>query len=153
MTDSKIIVLKFGGSSLKDSECIKKVINIISSRINQGYKTVAVVSAQGKTTESLLKMAAEFAPNGNPREIDMLLTTGERASAAIVAMALESKGFPAISLTGSQAGIITDDNHTNARIIEIRPSRVLNALSEPRSECSFRRQNCHRMRFSRSQFQ
>ena len=130
MKDEKIIVLKFGGSSLKDSDCIKKVLDIIISRINCGYKTVVVVSARGKTTEALLKAAAEFAPNGNPREVDMLLTTGERASAAIVAMALESRGIPSISLTGSQAGIITDDHHTNARIIEIRPSRVLNSLSE-----------------------
>lgn len=130
MKESKIIVLKFGGSSLKDNDCIKKVIDIITSRINSGYKTVVVVSARGKTTESLLKSAAEFAPDGNPREVDMLLTAGERASAAIVAMALASKGFPSISLTGSQAGIITDDHHTNARIIEIRPSRVLNSLSE-----------------------
>lgn len=130
MTNEKIIVLKFGGSSLKDSDCIKKVLDIIISRIKSGYKTVVVVSARGKTTEALLKAADEFAPNGNPREVDMLLTTGERASAAIVAMALESKGFPAISLTGSQAGIITDDHHTNARIIEIRPGRVLSSLSE-----------------------
>jgi len=130
MNDGKIIVLKFGGSSLKNSDCIKKVIDIITKRVDLGYKTVVVVSAQGKTTETLLKEAAEFAPNGNPREIDMLLTTGERASAAIVAMALESKGIPSISLTGSQAGIITDDHHTNARIIEIRPSRVLSSLSE-----------------------
>ena len=130
MNDGKIIVLKFGGSSLKNSDCIKKVIDIITKRVDLGYKTVVVVSAQGQTTETLLKEAAEFAPNGNPREIDMLLTTGERASAAIVAMALESKGIPSISLTGSQAGIITDDHHTNARIIEIRPSRVLSSLSE-----------------------
>jgi len=130
MNDEKIIVLKFGGSSLKDSDCIKKVLDIIISRINRGYKTVVVVSARGKTTEALLKAAAEFAPNGNPREIDMLLTAGERASAAIVAMALESRGIHAISLTGSQAGIITDDHHTNARIIEIRPTRVLSSLSE-----------------------
>ena len=130
MKDDKIIVLKFGGSSLKDSDCIRKVLDIIISRINCGYKTVVVVSARGKTTEALLKAADEFAPNGNPREVDMLLTTGERASAAIVAMALESKGFPSISLTGSQAGIITDDHHTNARIIEIRPNRVLSSLSE-----------------------
>ena len=130
MNDEKIIVLKFGGSSLKDSDCIKKVLDIIISRINRGYKTVVVVSARGKTTEALLKAAAEFAPNGNPREVDMLLTAGERASAAIVAMALESRGIHAISLTGSQAGIITDDHHTNARIIEIRPTRVLSSLSE-----------------------
>ena len=130
MTKDRIIVLKFGGSSLKNSECIRKVIEIITSRIDCGYKTVVVVSAQGKTTEALLKVAAEFAPNGNPREVDMLLTTGERASAAIIAMALESKGMPALSLTGSQAGIITDTTHPTARIIEIRPGRVLSSLAE-----------------------
>ncbi len=126
----KVIVLKFGGSSLKDVESIDKVISIIKSRIEQGYKVVAVVSARGKVTEALLKDADIFAPSGNPREVDMLLTTGERASAALVAMALSSKGFSAISLTGSQAGIITDDNHTNARIIEVRPARVTDALKE-----------------------
>ncbi|HDT11720.1 MAG TPA: aspartate kinase [bacterium] len=125
-----VIVLKFGGSSLKDIDCIEKVVSVIRDKIENGYKVVAVVSAQGKITEVLLKDADIYAPFGNPREIDMLLTTGERASAAFVAMALSSKGFPAISLTGSQAGIITDDNHTNARIIEIRPDRVLNALKD-----------------------
>lgn len=126
----KLTVLKFGGSSLKDSDCIKRVISIVRGRIDNGFKVVVVVSARGKTTESLLQSAKAIAPNANPREIDMLLTTGERASAAIVAMSLESLGIPAISLTGSQAGIITDDNHTNARIIEIRPERVFAALSE-----------------------
>ncbi|MGI6394213.1 MAG: aspartate kinase [bacterium] len=127
---SKIAVLKFGGSSLKDDASFEKSLSIIKSKISNGYKVVVVVSARGKTTESLLKDAATFAPNGDPREVDMLLTTGERASAAIMAMALKSRGIPSMSLTGSQAGIITDDNHTNARIIEIRPKRVVGALSE-----------------------
>ncbi|HNW83046.1 MAG TPA: aspartate kinase [bacterium] len=130
MRSEKIVVLKFGGSSLKDDSCLQRVISIISDRISSGYKVVTVVSARGKTTESLLSDAKNYAPEGNPREFDMLLTTGERASAALVAMALSSKGIPSISLTGSQAGIITDDNHTNARIIEIRPDRVISALKD-----------------------
>ena len=130
MTSEKIVVLKFGGSSLKDDSCLQRVISIISDRISAGYKVVAVVSARGKTTESLLMDAKNYAPEGNPREFDMLLTTGERASAALVAMALSSKGISSISFTGSQAGIITDDNHTNARIIEIRPDRVVAALND-----------------------
>ena len=126
----KVIVLKFGGSSLKDDETLQRAVSIIRSRVTDGYRVVAVVSARGKTTEALLKDASVFAPGGDPREVDMLLTTGERASAALVAMALKSQGIPAISFTGSQAGIITDDNHTNARIMEIRPDRVLTALKE-----------------------
>lgn len=126
----KVIVLKFGGSSLKDDDSLHRAVSIICSRVSEGYSVVAVVSARGKTTEALLKDASAFAPGGDPREIDMLLTTGERASAALVAMALKSKGIAAISFTGSQAGIITDDNHTNARIIEIRPDRVLSALKD-----------------------
>lgn len=130
MIPQKIVVLKFGGSSLKDDSCLQRVVSIIGKRISEGFKVVAVVSARGKTTEALLKDAENYAPAGNPREFDMLLTTGERASAALVAMALSSKGIPSISLTGSQAGIITDDNHTNARIIEIRPERVISALND-----------------------
>jgi aspartate kinase len=126
----KVIVLKFGGSSLKDDNTLQRAVSIIKSRVSDGFKVVAVVSARGKTTESLLKDASVFAPDGDPREVDMLLTTGERASAALVAMALKSQGISAISFTGSQAGIITDDNHTNARIIEIRPDRVVTALKE-----------------------
>jgi len=126
----KVIVLKFGGSSLKDDDAFGRAVSIISSRVRDGFRVVAVVSARGKTTEALLKDASLFAPDGNPREIDMLLTTGERASAALVAMALKSRGISAISFTGSQAGIITDDNHNNARIIEIRPDRVVRALQD-----------------------
>ncbi|HPV20066.1 MAG TPA: hypothetical protein PK102_00355 [bacterium] len=100
LSPEKVIVLKFGGSSLKDDETLQRAVSIISSRVLDGYKVVAVVSARGKTTEALLKDASVFAPAGDPREVDMLLTTGERASAALVAMALKSKGIPAISFTG-----------------------------------------------------
>ncbi len=130
MIPDRIVVLKFGGSSLGSTESIDKVVSIISDRVKEGFSVVAVVSARGKTTEMLLEDAMKYAPKGNPREFDMLLTTGERASAAIVAMALSSKGIPSISLTGSQAGIITDDKHTNARIVEVRPHRVADAIKE-----------------------
>ena len=96
-TGKPVIVLKFGGSSLKDRECIDKVLDIIVSRAEKGFSVVTVVSAQGKTTENLLAYVRDFAPNGNPRETDMLLTTGERMSAAIVAMALETRWLPAVS--------------------------------------------------------
>lgn len=130
MNPERVVVLKFGGSSLSSTESIDNVISIIKNRLEQGYKVVAVVSARGKTTEMLLEDARKYAPKGNPREFDMLLTTGERASAAIVAMALSSKGIQSISLTGSQAGIITDDKHTNARIVEVRSHRVVDALND-----------------------
>jgi len=130
MNPERVVVLKFGGSSLSSTESIDKVVSIIKNRVQQGFNVVAVVSARGKTTEMLLEDARKYAPKGNPREFDMLLTTGERASAAIVAMALSSQGIQSISLTGSQAGIITDDKHTNARIVEVRPQRVIEALNE-----------------------
>ena len=130
MNSERVVVLKFGGSSLSSTESIDKVVSIIRKRVEEGFKVVAVVSARGKTTEMLLEDARKYAPEGNPREFDMLLTTGERASAAIVAMALSSNGIPSISLTGSQAGIITDDKHTNARIVAVRPQRVADAINE-----------------------
>jgi len=130
MNSERVVVLKFGGSSLSSTESIDKVVSIINNRVKEGFKVVAVVSARGKTTEMLLDDARKYAPEGNPREFDMLLTTGERASAAIIAMALSSSGISSISLTGSQAGIITDDKHTNARIVEVRPHRVRSAINE-----------------------
>ena len=130
MNPERVVVLKFGGSSLSSTESIDKVVSIIRKRVEEGFKVVVVVSARGETTEMLLEDARKYAPKGNPREFDMLLTTGERASAAIVAMALSSNGIPSISLTGSQAGIITDDKHTNARIVEVRPQRVADAIGE-----------------------
>lgn len=124
-----ILVMKFGGSSLADRQKIENVANIVISKAKTN-KIVVVVSAMGKTTDGLIAEAAPFNPEVNLREMDMLLTSGERISAALVAMALNAKGAKALSLTGSQAGIITDDNHTNARIIEVRPYRVMKALEE-----------------------
>jgi len=125
-----IVVLKFGGSSLSDSDKIRHVADIALGRKRRGDRVIVVVSAMGKTTDSLLKDANYFSPESNLREMDMLLTSGERVSAALLSMAINASGGKAVSLTGSQAGIITDDNHTNARIIEIRPYRVLKALEE-----------------------
>ena len=105
MNLERVVVLKFGGSSLGSTESIDKVVSIIKNRVDEGYKVVAVVSARGKTTEMLLDDARKYAPEGNPREFDMLLTTGERASAAIIAMALSSSGIPSISLTEGSINI------------------------------------------------
>ena len=125
------IVLKFGGSSLADIEKIKNVAKIILNKKKDFDNIVVVVSAKRGVTENLMKDASFF-KNVSPREMDMLLTAGERVSGALMSMALENFGAKAVSLTGSQAGIITDDNHTNARIIEIRPSRVLSFLKQGR---------------------
>lgn len=125
-----LLVMKFGGSSLADTEKIEKVADIILRRARSGHAVVVVVSAMGKTTDALIEQARRIASSPNLREMDMLLTAGERISAALLTIALNARGVRAISLTGSQAGIITDDNHTNARIIEVRPYRVLRALEE-----------------------
>ncbi len=123
-------VLKFGGSSLADKEKIKNVASIVKTESSKDIGIVVVVSAMGKTTNSLIDMASDFSPDLSLREMDMLLTSGERVSASLLTMALNAIGVKAISFTGSQAGIITDDSHTNARIIEVRPWRVKNALED-----------------------
>ncbi len=125
-----IIVMKFGGSSLADAAKIEHVADIVAKRREGGTAIVVVVSAMGKTTDNLIEQARHLSASPDPREMDMLLTTGERVSASLLAIALNARGVRAISLTGSQAGIITDDNHTNARILEVRPYRVLKALEE-----------------------
>ncbi len=124
------IVLKFGGSSLSDKTGIDRVVNIVLEKKSLFENVVVVVSAMGNTTDKLLTKATPYSPDKSLRELDMLLTSGERVSASILSMALNSKGVKAISFTGSQAGIITDDNHTNARIIEIRPHRLITALND-----------------------
>ncbi|MCK5808771.1 aspartate kinase [bacterium] len=126
-SNREIRVLKFGGSSLADKEALFLAADIVKTRYESGLSVVVVVSARGGTTDSLLQDVAPFAAS-SPRELDMLLTSGERISAAIFAMTLASKDVPAISLTGSQAGIITDGVHTNARILEVRPTRVKESL-------------------------
>jgi aspartate kinase len=125
-------VMKFGGSSVADAEKIRNVARRIADAKESGDQVVAVVSARGKTTDGLVAMALEISERPDPREMDMLLSTGERISCALMAMALMDLGHAAVSFTGSQAGIVTDDAHTKAKIIEIRGDRVRDALAEDR---------------------
>lgn len=125
-----VIVQKYGGTSLSDIEKLKKIAEMISAIKKQGKDVVAVVSAMGKTTNSLIEMAKEISPNPSRREMDMLLSTGERTTMALLCIALNELGVEAISLTGSQAGIITNDRHNDARVIEVRPVRVQDELEK-----------------------
>jgi len=124
----RIIVQKYGGSSLADTEKIKKIAQKIVHEREQGFNVLVVVSAMGSTTNHLVEMAHEINPDPARRELDMLVTVGERISMALLSMAIQSLGHPAISFTGSQSGIITNASHTHARIIEIRPFRLLDEL-------------------------
>ena len=124
------IVMKFGGTSVADATCMKRVANRIVDARREGHPVVAVVSARGDTTDDLIEMAREISENPPAREMDMLLSTGERISAALVAMAIHELGYKAISLTGSQAGIVTDTEHTKAKILDIKPHRIRKALDE-----------------------
>jgi aspartate kinase len=127
---SEIVVMKFGGTSVADAERIKRAARRIVERREGGANVVAVLSARGKTTDELIAMAQEVSAAPDPREMDMLLSAGERISCALCAMAIRDLGHRAISLTGSQAGIVTDSWHTSARIIEVRADRVQEALRE-----------------------
>jgi len=127
---SKIVVMKFGGTSVADPERIKRAARRIVERREAGARVVAVLSARGKTTDELIAMAQEVSEAPDPREMDMLLSTGERISCALCAMAIKDLGHRAISLTGSQAGIVTDTSHTRARILDVRAERVRAALEE-----------------------
>ncbi len=122
--------MKFGGTSVADAERIKRAARRIVERREAGARVVAVLSARGKTTDELIAMAQEVSEAPDPREMDMLLSTGERISCALCAMAIKDLGHRAISLTGSQAGIVTDTSHTRARIIDVRAERVRAALEE-----------------------
>src|SRR2546430_14847861 len=124
--------MKFGGTSVADAERIKRAARGIVARREAGKRVVAVLSARGKTTDELIAMAEEVSPHPDPREMDMLLSTGERISCALCAMAINDLGHRAISLTGSQAGIVTDESHTKARIIDVRAARIERALEEGR---------------------
>ena len=123
-----IIVQKYGGSSVADLEKIRRVARKIIARKRQGHDLVVVVSAMGDTTDELLDMARQLAPEPSRRELDMLLSVGERISMALLSMAIHQEGYEAISLTGSQCGIITTDSHSNARIMDVRPFRVQDEL-------------------------
>lgn len=122
--------MKFGGTSVADAERIKRAAKRIVAQREAGRKVVAVLSARGKTTDELIGMAEEVSQTPDPREMDMLLSTGERISCALCAMAINDLGHRAISLTGSQAGIVTDTSHTKARILDVRADRIRDALSE-----------------------
>ncbi|MGO9448818.1 MAG: aspartate kinase [Solirubrobacteraceae bacterium] len=126
------VVMKFGGTSVADAERIKRAARRIVEKRDAGKRVVAVLSARGKTTDELIAMAEEVSPNPDPREMDMLLSTGERISCALCAMAINDLGHRAISLTGSQAGIVTDASHTRARIVDVRAERIVSALDEDR---------------------
>src|SRR4051794_20103267 len=122
--------MKFGGTSVADAERIKRAARRIADAKESGNRVVAVLSARGKTTDELIRNAYEVSPRPHPREMDMLLSTGERQSCALAAMVLNDLGHRAISLTGSQAGIVTDTSHTKARILDVRADRIKAALAE-----------------------
>ncbi len=124
------IVMKFGGTSVADAERLKRAAGRIVRRREEGYRVVAVLSARGKETDRLVADAFEVSPDPDPREMDMLLSTGERVSCALCAMAINDLGHRAISLTGSQAGIVTDTSHTKARILDVRAERIFDALDD-----------------------
>jgi aspartate kinase len=125
-----LIVQKYGGSSVSDAESIKRVAKRIVETRKAGNEVVVAVSAMGDTTDELLDLAHEVTPLPDPRELDMLLTTGERISMALLAMAIKSMGVEARSYTGSQAGMITDARHGSARIVDVTPVRLREALDE-----------------------
>lgn len=124
----KTIVMKFGGAAVATPEHFSRVAEIIISRREEYQRIVVVVSAMGDTTNQLIALANKVNPDPPRREYDMLVTVGERMSCSLLAMALAAKGYQALSFTGSQAGIITCPKHTEARIIDVRPMRVLPLL-------------------------
>ncbi len=125
---SETVVMKFGGSSVADPEKIRQVAGRVVAAHEEGLRVVATVSAMGRTTDGLLELARRVSADPDPRELDMLLSTGGRAACALVAMAINDLGHEAVSYAGSQAGILTDAVYTDAKIIEITPTRVLEAL-------------------------
>ena len=126
----RLIVQKFGGSSVANPERIKAVAERISENVKRGHNVVVVVSAMGSTTDDLVDLASQITKNTHGREMDMLLTAGERISMALLCMALHELNVDAISFTGSQAGVLTDTVHGKAKIVEIRAQRIVEALKE-----------------------
>jgi aspartate kinase len=124
-----LLVQKFGGTSVADAERMREVVDHVARTRRHGDEVVVVVSAMGKETDDLLRLAAEVSSVRPGREMDMLITAGERKAMALLCMALAGAGVAAESFTGSQAGFVTDTNHMNARIVEIRPDRVREALA------------------------
>ena len=125
-----LIVQKFGGSSVADADKIRNVARIITETYRKGHSVVAVLSAQGDTTDDLIEKAKEINPNASKREMDMLLSTGEQISISLCVMAIERMGYQAISLTGWQAGMLTDSSYSSARIKRIRTERIQKELDK-----------------------
>jgi aspartate kinase len=123
-----LVVMKFGGSSVADTEKLRAVAGRCAAAREAGNRVVAVLSAMGDTTDDLLRLAHDMVPQPDPRELDMLVSVGERISCSLAAMALIDRGHGATSLTGSQAGIVTDSAHTKAKIVEVRARRIHEAL-------------------------
>lgn len=128
LPDMSIIVQKYGGMCLETPTRIRAVASELADLHGRGHKVVAIVSAMGKTTDELIRTAYQVSPHPNRRELDMLLTTGERVSMSLMSMALSDLGVPAISFTGSQAGVMTDESHSSARILDVKPIRVKEEL-------------------------
>jgi aspartate kinase len=124
-----IVVQKYGGSSVADAPKLGRVADRVADTVKLGKRVVVVVSAMGKTTDELIALARSVTAAPPRRELDMLLSCGERISMALLAMALEARGLSAISFTGSQSGILTNDRHSGARIIEVRPVRIEDELA------------------------
>jgi aspartate kinase len=125
-----LVVMKFGGTSVGDTQKIKDVARRLAAAREAGYRVVGVLSAMGHTTDELIRLAHEVSPRPNPREYDMLVSVGERISNALCAMAIHDLGHEAVSLTGSQAGIVTDTVHGKAKIAEVRAQRINEALDD-----------------------
>jgi aspartate kinase len=123
-----IIVMKFGGTSVGNTDKIKKVADRVIKSKNEGLKVVVVVSAMGKTTDNLIDLACNISKEPGRREMDMLLSTGEQVSIALLAIAIQEKGSDCVSLTGNQAGIYTDDAYSNAKILHISNARIIKEL-------------------------
>ncbi|MDQ8729314.1 aspartate kinase [Bradyrhizobium sp. LHD-71] len=132
MHNKPIIVQKYGGACLETPEKLRAVASSLAELQGRGHRVVVIVSAMGKTTDELIRMAYQVSPHPNRRELDMLLTTGERISMSLMSMALSDLGVPAISFTGSQAGVMTDESHSSARIVDVRPVRVREELDRGR---------------------
>jgi aspartate kinase len=128
--DMSLIVQKYGGTSVGSAERIRAVAEHVAQTRRDGHEVVVVVSAMGKTTDDLIVLAEQISPHNPAREMDMLLTAGERISMALVSMALSAVGVESASFTGSQAGIITDTTHRRAKILEMRPDRIREALDD-----------------------
>jgi aspartate kinase len=125
-----LVVQKFGGTSVGDTDRMRAVAEYVAIGKRRGDDIVVVVSAMGKSTDDLIRLANEVSPTQPPRELDMLLTSGERVSMSLLCMALAARGIEGVSFTGSQAGILTDTAHTRAKILEVRADRLREALDK-----------------------